>query len=301
MFIRLMKLLLFCLAASAFTFTSAAEAKSYSVDEVKIRAWIQPDGDLLVNEIFTYRFDGEYDSVRRSIHEANHNGVSQFEAYELLNPDAKLGFIDMKDLRPLSVTQEGNTYRASFPVENGTKSIFYFYELKKAVKSYQSYSDLTVPFFGTGDNHDQDLLKVTIDFVFPEELEPNSYFAYFHDREGKVQRKEASVVRFYTPGSMMYSLTETRLLFPSGIMTAQEKSKEPLPLKEVLAAEDERAEKAASKKKTIKEFQDCSPLVFRSPCLGMRLDADQAVSWKAEWRRPSRRSPSGRPAPAVPY
>ncbi|RJS61194.1 hypothetical protein [Bacillus sp. PK3_68] len=36
----------------------SAFAKSYTIDKVDIRAWIQPNGDLLLNEVFKYTFKG---------------------------------------------------------------------------------------------------------------------------------------------------------------------------------------------------------------------------------------------------
>jgi uncharacterized membrane protein YgcG len=228
-----------------------AFARSYSIDKIQIRAWIQPDGDLLVNEIFTYNFDGEYDSVSRTIHKKNHKGIKLFEAYELVNPKAELGYVKMEDIRPLKVSQENNTYHAVMPASDGKKSVFFIYELKEAVKTYDSYSDLTVPFFGTDTNHDENLQKVTIDFVFPEEIKPNSYFAYFHDRQGEVTEKGPWVVRFTTPVSEMYSMTETRLLFPSSLMSEQTKSKAPMSLKEAIAEEEQLAEKNAAMKKQL--------------------------------------------------
>ncbi|UQZ32210.1 hypothetical protein C2I18_00790 [Paenibacillus sp. PK3_47] len=215
-----------------------ADARSYSIDEVQIRAWIQPDGDLLVNEIFTYNFKGKYDRVKRFIHEEHHSGVSNFEAYELSNPSAGLGFVKQEELHQLSVTQEGNGYYSSLPADDETKYIFYTYTLQQAVSSYETYSDLTVPFFGEGSNHDQDYQNVTIDFVFPEQVDPGEYYAFIHDANGIVEQKGAEVVRFTTPVSEMYSLTGTRLLFPSEIMSSQTKTTAPVSLEAAVAEEN---------------------------------------------------------------
>ncbi|MGE6753532.1 DUF2207 domain-containing protein [Rossellomorea sp. NPDC071047] len=236
------------------SFGQTASAKSYSIDEVRIRAWIQPNGNLLVNEMFTYTFDGKYSSVRRSIHGDNHEGVEWFKASEVINDEAELGFLEEGDLRPLEVEREELTYRSPFPVENDKKTIFYGYELKNAVKSYDTYSDVLVPFFGSGDNHDVDLHNVTIDFVFPEKVEPGEYSAFFHDRKGSVEEKGPEVVRFTTPVSSMYSLTETRLLFPSSVMNEQEKTAAPKSLEKVIEEEEARMELAAHREAQMETF-----------------------------------------------
>ncbi|XXM73053.1 DUF2207 domain-containing protein [Lysinibacillus sphaericus] len=237
------------------TFARTADAKSYRIDEVQIRAWIQTDGNVLVNEKFTYTFDGAFESVRRSVHQDDHDGVEWFEAYELLDDEAKLGFLEDGDLKQLKVEREdGNTYRSPFKVEDDAKHILFAYELKNAVKTYDTYSDLTIPFFGTGGNHDVDLNNVTIEFVFPEKMNPADYTAYFHGREGEVEEKGQTVIRFTSPVSKMYSLTETRLLFPSSIMKDQEKASAPVPLEKVIASEEKRIEKAALKEEQTQTY-----------------------------------------------
>ncbi|QHE60277.1 DUF2207 domain-containing protein [Rossellomorea vietnamensis] len=239
-----------------FSFGQTAYAKSYSIDEVQIRAWIQPNGNLLVNELFTYTFDGKYKSIRRAVHEDNHEGVQWFKASEVINDEAKLGFIEDGDLRQLDVKREDGTYRSSFPVEDATKTFLFAYELKDAVKSYDSYSDVTVPFFGTDTNHDIDLHNVTIDFVFPEKLDPAEYHAFFHGPKGKVEEEGPEVVRFTTPVSNMYSLTETRVLFPSSVMSEQEKTAAPQSLEAAIQEEEDRLALVAQRETQMKTYND---------------------------------------------
>ncbi|WGG46337.1 DUF2207 domain-containing protein [Rossellomorea sp. DA94] len=239
-----------------FSFGQTAYAKSYSIDEVQIRAWIQPNGNLLVNELFTYTFDGKYKSIRRAIHEDNHEGVQWFKASELINDEAELGFIEDGDLRQLDVKREDGTYRSSFPVEDATKTFLFAYELKDAVKSYDSYSDVTVPFFGTDTNHDIDLHNVTIDFVFPEKLDPAEYHAFFHGPKGKVEEEGPEVVRFTTPVSDMYSLTETRVIFPSSVMSEQEKTAAPKSLEAAIQEEEDRVALAAHREAQMKTYNE---------------------------------------------
>ncbi|KIL51819.1 hypothetical protein [Jeotgalibacillus soli] len=83
----------------------AALSRSYSVDEINIRAWIQPNGDVLVNEIFNYTLNGSCRSAFRVIHVHGHEGVDQFEAYELLKSNAELGFVNPAELQRLTLSQ----------------------------------------------------------------------------------------------------------------------------------------------------------------------------------------------------
>ncbi|MFB9827704.1 DUF2207 domain-containing protein [Lederbergia wuyishanensis] len=249
-----------------------ADARSFSIDKVHIRAWIQPNGDLLVNEVFAYTFDGEYSTVRRSVHLDGHDGIGKFEAYELLNQNGVPGFIDMSELRTLEVEQKGNDFIASLPASNETKTVFFLYELKNAVRSYDTYSDLTVPFFGTGKNHDSDLHNVTIDFVFPELVKLADYHAFIHEQDGKLMERNEEVVRFHTPISQRGELTEVRLLFPSAIMRDLSKMSAPVSLEKVLEEENKLAHAEFTKTETqsrITTFLYTATVIFTLAALGL--------------------------------
>jgi hypothetical protein len=73
----------------------------------------QPNGDLLVNEIFTYTFKGKYDQVQQFIHEDHHYCVKNFESYELINSNAELGYVTPSELRLLPVSEKENGYYSS--------------------------------------------------------------------------------------------------------------------------------------------------------------------------------------------
>jgi hypothetical protein len=72
---------------------------------------IQPNGNLLVNEMFMYTFDGNFTSVTM----------------------VELGFIKDGDLRPPDMKWEDATFLSPFSLNDDTKTIFYAYELKNAV------------------------------------------------------------------------------------------------------------------------------------------------------------------------
>lgn len=91
--------------------------------------------------------------------------------------------------------------------------------------------------------------NVTIDIVFPERIEPSHYYAFFHDRLGTVEAKGSEVARFTTPASMLYSLTEVRILFPSSVMTGQTKGTEPMTITEAADAENALAQSFHKKEK----------------------------------------------------
>ncbi|WML46797.1 DUF2207 domain-containing protein [Neobacillus sp. PS3-34] len=277
------------LLAAFFAFVVPAQAKSYSIDQARIRYWIQPNGDLVVNELYSYTVDGSFKNVTRTFSKKYNKGIDHFFAYEVSKPNAKIYNIEDKDLHPLQVNVKGYTFKSDTQAKSGKKTIFYYYVLKGAVKSYHSYSDLTVPIFGKGGSHDTDINNITIDFIFPDLVNPYEYYPFIHDGLGKTVNQQFGGVTLKTPVSKRHTLTEARLLFPSIVMAKQKKTKAPISLKEAIAQEKQLIKTAAAKKeqqKTYGNFLYLAAAVLGLACLAIlfrRLTQSKAASHPSEW------------------
>ena len=60
---------------------------SKSVDQIDVKAYVYPNGDLYVEELHTYLFEGEHSEVERNLEEVRHYGIEFFEAY--IPPEGK--------------------------------------------------------------------------------------------------------------------------------------------------------------------------------------------------------------------
>lgn len=225
------------LLMATFFMTDNASARSYSIDRVHIKIWLQENGDILVNEVFDYSFTGKYKTVQRSIQVDGHDGIAIFEAYLIPHKDAVPGFIEQQSLQPLAVTKDDFTFIADLPAQDEEKSVFFLYRLKNAINTYDEYSDFTLPLFGTGVNHSVDLYDVTVDVVFPQLLNGAAYYPFIHSAGGKVVAQTDELVRFHIPVSKKKELTQLRILYPSTVMTAQEKVYAPVTLQQAVQQE----------------------------------------------------------------
>lgn len=216
---------------------SLVEAKSYTIDKVQIKGWLQPNGDMIVNEIFTYTFDGEFTQLHRSFPKRHNQQVDTFEAYLLDRNDAVVGEVTKEMVSPAAVTQEGLTRKTAIRAKDQTISVFYIYYLRNAVRSTDTYSDLDITFFEEGSNHDQDLRNVSIAYVLPGAVGDSNIHGFLYDRNGRVSHLYEDGIIFTTPASEARSLTATRVLFPSNIMTEQQKAGGSQTLKEAVAEE----------------------------------------------------------------
>ncbi|MFS0575658.1 DUF2207 domain-containing protein [Sporosarcina sp. 179-K 3D1 HS] len=227
----LMAILFFLLPASL------AEAKSYTIDRAQIKGWLQPNGDMIVNEIFTYTFDGEFTQLHRSLPRKHHPQVDTFEAYLLDRNDAVVGEVTKEMVTPAAVKPNGLTRTTAIQAKDQTISVFYIYYLRNAVHSTDTYSDLNITFFEEGSNHDQDIQNVSIAYVLPGAVGESNLHGFLYDRNGRVSHLYEDGIIFTTPASEARTLTATRVLFPSHIMTEQQKTGGSLSLDEAVAEE----------------------------------------------------------------
>ncbi|ALC84761.1 hypothetical protein AM499_02215 [Bacillus sp. FJAT-22090] len=220
-----------------FSFSVIAEAKSYSIESVHIKSWIQPNGDLLVNEVFTYNFDGEFNNLSRSFPKIHDNNVINFYAYELSQLKPEPGFIDDATLKQLNVSKENGVYRTKVNKENQQVSFLYVYTLKNSIKAYDSYSEAKITYFEDVDAHDQNINNVTIDFILPSTTDTSNFDGVLFDRNAKKNEKSQYGIRFNTSVSEAYTETKTSFFFPSTLMTNMEKTKASIPLQQAIANE----------------------------------------------------------------
>lgn len=214
-----------------------AEAKSYSIEKLHIKSWIQPNGDLLVNEVFTYSFDGSFSKLRRSFPVEHGENVEQFYAYQLNQLNLEPGFIDQSMMTPLQVTRENNTFYSKIGIPNQQVSYLYVYTLTNGIAAYDKYNKLDVVYFENGDAHDQDYYNVTIDYIFPETIETNKFEGVLYNKViGKTEKNNIGI-RFITQRSKAFTETKTSLVFPAELLSLTQKTKAPLSYEAALANE----------------------------------------------------------------
>ncbi|AJD89524.1 hypothetical protein JMA_02070 [Jeotgalibacillus malaysiensis] len=216
-----------------------ADAAAYTVEEAKVRAWIQPNGDVTVNEVFHYSFTEYEEEVGRTLYREGHSGVDDFEAYAITGSNDEPGFIQSADLTMLDYEYGDETVWTTVDGEYETIKVFYTYTLEDAVRVYEEYTDAYLPFFSDGSHHDEDMNELYIDVIFPGPVPPDQTEVFFPDRNGEITHQDESGVRFYTPSSPMFTNSEVRILFPSDVMTEANPVPAPMSLNE--AVQDQEA------------------------------------------------------------
>ncbi|MCG3088363.1 DUF2207 domain-containing protein [Sporosarcina cyprini] len=189
-----------------------ASAKSFSIDQVDINAYVLDNGDLYVEELFTYTFSGAYNGTTRTIGNENHAGVQYFEGY-LVPMDTDLTRYDNSTFAPLQVKREDLTFKIHTPSENEQKKVFYRYLISGAAKKYQDTGQLYWRFFD--DMNDTDLHNLRIRFILSGDKDATlAGKAYLHSFTGKLTKSDAKGFVYTTDELEAYNKVEIRFLFP---------------------------------------------------------------------------------------
>lgn len=148
--------------------SALADNREYFIDNLNINAQILPNGDVVVNEILQYRFDGEFNGIYRNL---NLNGTGQYLINSVSIIDSSGNIIEATE----GYNEENNTYEIkessdSIQIKlfcksiNEIKNINLNYTIKGAAKKYTDYSQLYWNFYNVKniDSVKEGTLKITL-------------------------------------------------------------------------------------------------------------------------------------------
>lgn len=189
-----------------------ASAKSFSIDKVDINAYVMNNGDLYVEELYTYSFSGNYNGTTRTIGDENHTGVQYFEGY-LAPMDTDLSQYDNSTFKSLKVERDDLTFKIYTSSENEKKKVFYRYLVNGAAQKYQDTGQLYWRFFD--DMNETDLHNLSIRFILDGDKDATlSGKAYLHSPTGKLSKSDDKGFVYETDLLQAHDKVEIRFLFP---------------------------------------------------------------------------------------
>jgi len=163
--------------------TGCQNDNSFKIDKVDVQAQVLPDGDLYVQEIFTYNVKGEMEYAERGLELLGHEGVEFFESY--LPPQGKrLGEFSYENLERVNVdySNKYSSYFSKLDAKDEVKRIYYRYRINEAAKKYQDTAELEWNFFTF---NEADLHDVTIEVLFfPHSYQGKEIEVFSYNRNG---------------------------------------------------------------------------------------------------------------------
>jgi len=198
--------------------------RSFTIDRVNIRAQLLSNGDMEVEELYTYTFDGTYHETIRTIGEEGHKGIEFFKAYAVGNefdlnewPPAK--FQQLPALKVTKTTSEDEdllVYRAALSGENETKSVLYHYRVNQVMKEQENTEHWNWKFFD--DRNPSDLNQLYVEVELPRAIswaEGLSYDAYtYGSSDGTLDIKDDRFISYDYPYFPAGEPLDVRISFP---------------------------------------------------------------------------------------
>ncbi|GIP34844.1 hypothetical protein J2TS4_40540 [Paenibacillus sp. J2TS4] len=207
------KLYILCFLFLITLLAGCEEDRSFTIEQVNIRAQLMEDGDLYVEELYSYHFTGEYNGTTRAIRTKGHDGVEFFEAY-LPPPHTKLGDFTYHDAERLKVEPSDNTYRIHTRSKDEVKQVYYRYRLDHAVSKYRDTGEFYWAFFDS--DNETDLNNLSIEIVLPQTIDSGGVNYYLHDRSGGLIAKVSDrSIHYETEQLPAGQKSEIHLLFPA--------------------------------------------------------------------------------------
>lgn len=207
----------------------------YTIDKVDIVADVLPDGDLYVEELYTYTVRGEYEKISRFMDNFGDSNIEFFEAY-VPPKDRELGNFGYKDLEryPVSVSAKSGSYYVDLQAKDETREVYYRYRLDREALKYADGGELD---WTVLESNDADHRNVTVT-VRTRQQAHEPLIGYAYDRSGgSVTEETTRLVRYENKLLPEYDTLRLKVFFPAAVLPDMEVSEHSASRTERLADE----------------------------------------------------------------
>ncbi|KOR88556.1 DUF2207 domain-containing protein [Paenibacillus solani] len=166
---------------AAIILSSCGGSNTLTVDKVDIIAELLPDGDLYVEELYTYTVSGEYEWITRPMDNFGDANIEFFEAY-VPPSDRKLGNFGYIQLEryPASLREKSGSYYIKVLAKDETRQVYYRYRLDKEAVKYDDRGELDWTILK---DNDKDHHNVSVSLRMRQSIQ-EPVIAYVYDRSG---------------------------------------------------------------------------------------------------------------------
>jgi uncharacterized membrane protein len=171
------QLVVLVVTVAAAVLSSACLAKTYSLEGMRIDAFVEPDGSMRVSELVTYDFDGEFSYAYRDIPLKTGEelvGVGVGEAgirYQLSDGGAPRTF-------SMSARRDGVRITWHYAARNEERTFEISYTLTGLVRRYPDTAEIYYKF--VGEEWDRAIGRVDVEVHLPDSVEPSGIRAWAH-------------------------------------------------------------------------------------------------------------------------
>lgn len=177
-------------------FPTSVFAVDFSIPEVRIDAFLGPDGDVKVVEHHTYDFNGEFNGIIRELYAKKKAAINSFEAFE--------------NGKPLKVEMNNGEYRVHRKGKDETILIELRYNILNGIEKYEDGAQFYWPFFDNRNESDYGNMLITI---HPPDAAKNVHFLGYDSAYGTGSIESAGVVSFDLGGVYSGNNGDIRVIY----------------------------------------------------------------------------------------
>ncbi|WP_347862478.1 DUF2207 domain-containing protein [Salimicrobium sp. PL1-032A] len=240
-----MKKIILLLSLLMFAFPIGVFAVEYEIEETTITAELQDNGNVEVEEIHTYNFEGEFNGITRTLIPKDHSDIENVTASE-----------DGKDLE---VEQEGNLYRIYRSGEDETVTIEISYKIEDGVEVFSDVGQFYWPFFDASNESDYEDMTITV--APPEPTEAEAAYG-FDEAYGTADVSSDGEVTFRLGEVPSERKGDIRVAYDAGVFPQAELTREEDMLSTILGEKNELDEAAASKQERQELWSTAGPYII---------------------------------------
>nr|WP_275695701.1 DUF2207 domain-containing protein [Fredinandcohnia sp. SECRCQ15] len=212
-------------------------AKSFTIDKVDIRAFILEDGDLYVEELYSYTFDGSFNGTTRSIGDDDHSGVVFFEGY-LAPDDIQIESMNHEKMKRLKVEREDLTFKIHTKSKDENKKVFYRYRIKDATTKFRDTGHFYWRFFDEMNETDLHHLRIQLALINDQSATHKGQI-FLHDLTGgKINMSKQHGIVYENELLPAEKTVEIRYLFPQDFLKEAEYTEDTTMLSTFLEEEE---------------------------------------------------------------
>lgn len=227
-----------------------------TIDQVEVVAKVMADGDLYVEELFTYTVQGEYERIPRYMDNFGGANIEFFEAYVAPN-DRELGNLGYVNLEryPVYLRTKSGSYYIELQAKDETRQIYYRYRLDREAVKYDDRGELdwTVLKDNRFDHH-----NVTVR-VYTEQPAKENLSGYAYDRSrGSLTEINNRWIRYENALLPEGDSARLKLYFPPEVLTERETEEPSASLSERLLDEQKLQQRFEKREHLLKAGQHIS-------------------------------------------
>ncbi len=199
------------------TFTVLASEKKYSIDELKINAILDKDGNLSVTEDYYYNFQGSFNGITRDI---DYNGAKDVEGIEVIKNDTiSFKINDNKDENTFELKNPNNSKNLKIYSRNNDCKTKFTIKYKIIGAAYKSSNQGNLKWIFYKNTNDVNITNLNLNLVFKDELNGEVKYFGVGPENGSAESLNNNTFLFKVKSLNKNELFGAKLSFDSNYLT----------------------------------------------------------------------------------